>query len=161
MLILDKTRINILVDVHFLIPTFQALLIHINKVGNRINKVGHETTKWVNKLDGPESTIGGRANHMSLINIGEWIGFGQGKKMIRPFAAKDQRSNNLNVSFTQPGLGQVHNMNSNSEERQDEDLDIRLQGLWDIMESRANRVSKSRDHVTRHIWHILHGPSDS
>ena len=71
--------------------------------------------------------------------------------MITPFAAKDQRSNNLNVSFTQPGLGQVHNMNSNSEERQDEDLDIRLQGLWDIMESRANRVSKSRDHVTRHI----------
>ena len=49
MLILDKTRINILVDVHFLIPTFQAVLIHINKVGNRINKVGHETTKWVNE----------------------------------------------------------------------------------------------------------------
>ena len=49
MLILDKTRINILVDVHFLIPTFQVVLIHINKVGNRINKVGHETTKWVNE----------------------------------------------------------------------------------------------------------------
>ena len=49
MLILDKTQINILVDVHFLIPTFQVVLIHINKVGNRINKVGHETTKWVNK----------------------------------------------------------------------------------------------------------------
>ena len=49
MLILNKTRINILVDVHFLIPTFQVVLIHINKVGNRINKVGHETTKWVNE----------------------------------------------------------------------------------------------------------------
>ena len=49
MLILDKTRINILVDVNFLIPTFQVVLIHINKVGNRINKVGHETTKWVNE----------------------------------------------------------------------------------------------------------------
>ena len=49
MLILDKTRINILVDVHFLIPDSQTLLIHINKVGNRINKVGHETTKWVNE----------------------------------------------------------------------------------------------------------------
>ena len=49
MLILDKTQINILVDVHFLIPTFQVVLIHINKVGNRINKVGHETTKWVNE----------------------------------------------------------------------------------------------------------------
>ena len=49
MLILDKTRNNILVDVHFLIPDFQILLIHINKVGNRINKVGHETTKWVNE----------------------------------------------------------------------------------------------------------------
>ena len=49
MLILDKTRINILVDVHFLIPTFQVVLIHINKVGNRINKVGHKTTKWVNE----------------------------------------------------------------------------------------------------------------
>ena len=68
--------------------------------------------------------------------------------MIGPFAAKDQRSINLNVSFTQPGLGQVHNINSNSEERQDGDLDIRLQGLWDIMESRTNRVSKSCDHVT-------------
>ena len=43
MLILDKTRNNILVNVHFLIPDFQILLIHINKVGNRINKVGHET----------------------------------------------------------------------------------------------------------------------
>ena len=49
MLILDKTQINKLVDVHFLIPDFQTLLIHINKVGNRINKVGHETTKWVNE----------------------------------------------------------------------------------------------------------------
>ena len=49
MLILDKTWINILDDVHFLIPDFQTLLIHINKVGNRINKVGHETTKWVNE----------------------------------------------------------------------------------------------------------------
>ena len=49
MLILNKTRINILVDVNFLIPTFQVVLIHINKVGNRINKVGHETTKWVNE----------------------------------------------------------------------------------------------------------------
>ena len=49
MLILDETRINILVDVHFLIPTFQVVLIHINKVGNRINKVGHETTKWINE----------------------------------------------------------------------------------------------------------------
>ena len=49
MLILNKTQINILVDVHFLIPTFQVVLIHINKVGNRINKVGHETTKWVNE----------------------------------------------------------------------------------------------------------------
>ena len=49
MLILDKPQINILVDVHFLIPDFQTLLIHINKVGNRINKVGHETTKWVNE----------------------------------------------------------------------------------------------------------------
>ena len=49
MLILNKTRINILVDVHLLIPTFQVVLIHINKVGNRINKVGHETTKWVNE----------------------------------------------------------------------------------------------------------------
>ena len=48
MLIQDKTRINILVDVHFLIPDFQTLLIHINKVGNRINKMGQRI-----KLDGP------------------------------------------------------------------------------------------------------------